>query len=94
MPEKMRYKINVIPCNNTGSMSKHSLPKSKTAEDIPPQKETEITHKVESKLAMDDGFIQKLTKRSLEMIALRSKALTRRTQRFKSTLWSPQVTLT
>lgn len=65
-------------------MSRKSGPRSKTVEDIPEKKPEPSNQKTEIKLNLDDEHVQELAKKSIELIALRSRALTRRLTKIKS----------
>lgn len=83
LPEKERYKINVIPCN-TNTMSKISMPKSKTCDDIPDKREPAAVHPVSKEAVLEEPGMQKATQRNLELIAIKTKALTRRMSKIRS----------
>lgn len=91
MPEKDRYKINVIPCN-TNTMSRKAPGKARSVDDIAHEREKE--HDVEPKVVshinnmdLNSGFMEKLTKRHLEMIANRTKIIERRMTKTASILF-------
>lgn len=87
LPEKERYRINVIPCN-TNTMSKksrQSAHKSKSVEELPDGKEEKVVPNKASQFNLHSEHIEQFTKRNLEIIALKTKAITRRMTKFQST---------
>ena len=83
LPEHERYKINVIPCN-TNTMSRKSVAKSRSLEVVVAAKIPEVGHRVASNIEFDTGVIEQLTKKNLEMIALKTKAINRKITKNKS----------
>lgn len=91
MPQKERYKINIIPCNS-GNMSRRNIPKSKSAEDIDELIKEE--QKREEELGDDKMFEKSKADRLLEnltMIATRARSVERKAKRPRSKLYFSQV---
>ena len=84
LPQKERYKINIIPCNS-GNMSRRNIPKSKSAEDIDELIKEE--QKREEELGDDKVFEKSKADRLLEnltMIASRARSVERKAKRPRS----------
>lgn len=99
LPDKDRYKINVIPANNTGRMSIHSIGKPKSAEDLGSMKALEeiprkpIVEKMSVKeIGKEQDFARtsksNIVKSHMNMVEHRFRSGERRGGRTKSKLES------
>jgi len=92
LPEKQRYKINIIPCNNTGNLSKRHLPKSKSVEDMDtinkPGLEDEPDSPEKPPKAPGGPVVKELSKtlaeKHITMIANRARNVERKNKKMKS----------
>lgn len=84
LPQKDRYKINIIPCNS-GNISRRNIPKVRSAEDIDELLKEDL--KREEELGNKSNFEKTKAERVLEnltMIATRARSVERKAKRPKS----------
>lgn len=88
LPEKERYKINIIPCNS-GNLSKRNIPKSRSVEDLDevlkagPKREEDVSNR--SSFDKSRGGADKVFE-NLSMIANRARSVERKAKRPRSNL--------
>lgn len=87
MPEKQRYKINIIPCNS-GNVSKRVISKSRSADDMDvavlKEAEPESPEKKVRQLPEVIPALSGLASKHIQMIATRARTVERKQKKMKS----------